>query len=206
MIRPFSGLRDDPSGNTIIEFAIILPPMLMLIMGLGDLLFQTYAQAVLTGEVQKAARDSGIEASNLSAVDTKVVSRMTPLLKNLTNSCGTGAITGPTWCSTRQNYDTFSEIAPEPFTDGNGNGVRDPGECYTDMNGNKTWDADPGLTGQGGASAVTRYTMQVRFPRIFPVAKLMGWSGDKAISASTVLKNQPFATQTTTTATTVCKP
>ena len=204
MRRHVARLARDRSGVTIIEFAMLLPVMMILIMGLGDLLFQSYAQAVLTGEVQKAARDSGIEAGDLSAIDNKVVSRMRPLLKNMTNSCATGTVTNPTWCSTRSSYDNFSEIAPEPFTDGNGNGVRDPGECFTDMNGNRTWDADPGITGQGGASAVTMYSMAVSFPRLFPVAALMGWSASKTIRASTVLRNQPFATQTTSANTTVC--
>lgn len=200
-LRP---LARDRRGATIIEFAMILPVMMMLIMGLGDLLFQSYAQAVLTGEVQKAARDSGIEASDLAAIDAKVVSRMSPLLKNLSNACNQTTATTPVWCSKRLSYDTFSEVAPEPFTDADGDGVRDPGECFSDVNDNKAWDADPGMAGQGGASAVTVYSMQISFPRIFPVARLMGWSGAKTIRAATVLKNQPFATQTTTTATTIC--
>lgn len=206
MIGRLRALASDRRGATLIEFAMILPVMMMLIMGLSDLLFQSYAQAVLTGETQKAGRDAGIEGSAAtgSALDAKVVSRMAPLLKNLTKSCTTGAVTSPAWCSTRKNYDTFEAMAPEPFTDTDNDGLRDAGECYTDMNGNRTWDADPGLSGQGGASAVTAYTIQIRFPRTFPVAGLLGWSATQTIRASTVLKNQPYATQTTTTPVTVC--
>lgn len=199
-------LARDARGVTVIEFAFILPVLLVLVMGLSDMLFQSYAQAVLTGEVQKAGRDAGLEASDPAAIDAKVISRMTPLLKNLSNSCATGPVANPVWCAKRLSYDNFTEIGPEPFTDTDGDGIRDPGECYTDVNGNKQWDAEPGSDGQGGASAVTYYTMQITFPRIFPVAALMGWSASKTIRASTILKNQPFATQTTTAATTICNP
>lgn len=196
----------DRSGAALVEFAFIAPVMMVLIMGLSDMLFQSYAQAVLTGEVQKAARDSAIEGggTNAGAIDAKVISRMTPLFKGLTQSCATAAAANPVWCSTRKSYDSFANVAPEPFTDADGDGIRDPGECFTDLNGNKTWDADPGMTGQGGAGAITTYTMTLTFPRIFPVAGLMGWSPRKTIRASTVLKNQPYAAQTTTTPQTVC--
>lgn len=204
MTRLLLRLWRDRRGVTVLEFAFIVPPMLVLIMGLGDMLFQSYVQAVLSGEVQKAGRDAGIEAADADTVDAQVVSRMKPLLKAMTKNCGTGAITAATWCSVRKSYDTFDKIKPEPFRDKDSDGIRDPGECFDDVNGNKTWDADPGSNGQGGASAVTQYTMTVRFPRIFPVAGLMGWSPAKTIRSTTILKNQPYATQTTSTIEEVC--
>lgn len=206
MTRSLARLRRDRRGVALIEFAFVAPIMLILLMGLSDLLFQSYAQAVLTGEVQKAARDSGIEggSAGAAAIDAKVASRMASLLKNLANSCSTAVAATPVWCATRKNYDSFGTIAPEPFTDADGDGLREPGECFTDLNGNATWDADPGMTGQGGASAVTMYTVSVTFPRIFPVTGLLGWSSRKTIRASTTLKNQPYAAQTTTTPATVC--
>lgn len=206
MTGHFRRLLHDRGGAALVEFAFVAPIMMVLIMGLSDLLFQSYAQAVLTGEVQKAARDSAIEggAANAGTIDAKVISRMAPLLKGLTPSCATTAPANPVWCSTRKSYDSFANVAPEPFTDANADGIRNPGECFTDLNGNKAWDADPGVTGQGGAGAVTTYTMAITFPRIFPVAGLLGWSPQKTIRASTVLKNQPYAAQTTTTPQTVC--
>lgn len=198
-------LLRDRRGVTIIEFGFVAPVMVVLIMGLGDLLYQVYAQSLLNGEVQKAARDSGIEggAANTATIDAKVVARLAPIIKNLSQSCATTGSTA-TWCSSRKSYDAFTEVAPEPFTDGDGDGIRDVGECYTDQNGNGSWDADPGTTGQGGASAAAYYTMTVRYPHIFPVAGLLGWSSMQTISATTLLKNQPYATQTTVEDTTIC--
>ena len=196
----------EQSGVTIVEFGLVAPVMLLLIMGLGDMLYQGYLQSILTGAVQKAGRDSGIEggASTSSTIDAKVISMVGQIVKNPTQSCSTSTSGSATWCSTRKSYDSFTEVAPEPFTDTNGNGVRDAKECFTDENGNGVWDADPGVSGQGGASDVTLYTMSITYPRLFPVAGLFGWSNRQTVSASTLLKNQPYATQTTTTATTIC--
>lgn len=198
-------LAGDRRGATLLEFALVTPVMLITIMGLGDVLYQEYAQSILNGAIQKAARDSAIEggATTTNAIDAKVIALMLPIIKNLTNTC-TPSGTTATWCSTRKSYDTFSEVAPEPFTDTNGNGIRDAGECFTDENGNGTWDADPGLAGQGGASAVTLYTMSITYPRIFPVAGLLKWPTTQTVTATTLLKNQPYASQTVNTNVTIC--
>lgn len=189
-----SWLLADQRGTTIIEFAIIAPVMMILLMGLGDMLYQIYAQAILDGELQKAARDSGIEGggANTAAIDAKVQTRIKQIAPQAT------------FVTSRKAYDTFSEVAPEPIFDTNGNNKLDPGECFTDENGNGTWDQDPGTAGQGGASAVTVYQMTATYPRLFPVAGLLGWSKTQTISASTLLKNQPYATQTTTANVKVC--
>jgi len=186
-------LAKDRRGATLIEFALVCPVMLLIMMGLGDLLYQAYAQSILNGSIQKAARDSALEggASNAATIDGQVITLMTPLIKNLTNNCAPSGSTG-TWCSTRKSYDTFSD------------GVRDPGECYTDVNGNGAWDTDPGLNGQGGASAVTVYTMTITYPRLFPVAGLMKLSPMQTIAATTLLKNQPYAGQTVSANATIC--
>jgi hypothetical protein len=46
--------------------------------------------------------------------------------------------------------------------------------------------------------------MTATYPRLFPVAGLLGWPKTQTISATTLLKNQPYATQTTTANVTVC--
>lgn len=198
-------LVSDQRGATLIEFALVCPVMLLMMMGLGDLLYQAYAQSILNGAVQKAARDSAIEggASNAATIDGQVIKLMAPLINNLANNCASTGATGA-WCATRKSYDTFSEVAPEPYTDTNDNDVRDPGECFTDENGNGVWDADPGLNGQGGANAVTLYTMTITYPRLFPVARLMRVSPMQTITTSTLLKNQPYAGQTANANVTIC--
>ena len=55
-----------------------------------------------------------------------------------------------------------------------------------------------------GAGAVTLYTMTVTYPRLFPIWRFIGVPNSQSISASTLLKNQPYATQSTTDPVTVC--
>lgn len=185
-------LRADRRGAAVVEFAIIAPVMMLLLMGLGDLLYQQYAQSILNGAVQKAARDSTLEGADTTTIDTSVSNMVKKIAKNATFSM------------TRKSYDTFTEVAPEPFTDSNGNGIRNAGECYTDMNGNSQWDADPGASGNGGASDITLYTVTVTYPHIFPVMGLLGWPSTQTISAKALLKNQPYAVQTVATPATIC--
>jgi Flp pilus assembly protein TadG len=194
MIRRLYQLARNTRGATAIEFAIIAPVMILLLMGIGDLSYQIYAQSILSGSLQKAGRDSTIQGApnNTAAIDQKV----TDMVKTIAGNA--------TIAFSRKNYDSFSLIKPEPFTDSNGNGVRDPKECFTDVNGNGSWDADPGIQGQGGANDITVYTVTVTYPRIFPVAKLFGWSANQTISASTLLKNQPYASQSVITPKQVC--
>ena len=192
--RRTRALATDRRGSTIIEFAIVAPVMMVVLMGLGDLLYQTYVQSLLTGAMQKAARDSTIQgaAQNTAALDAKVIAMVTPIAHN------------STYTSTRESYSTFQSIKPEPFTDSNGNGIRDPGECFTDINGNGVWDADPGIAGDGGADDAVLYTLTVTYPRIFPVAGLIGLPSTQTITAKTLLKNQPYASQSVPVPKTIC--
>jgi Flp pilus assembly protein TadG len=195
-IRRLLRLAEEERGATIIEFAMILPVMLLLIMGLGELCYQCYVQAVLTGAVQKAGRDSGIEggAANTSTIDAAVQAQVLKIAGSAT------------FASTRTSYSSFAKVAqPEPFTDSNGNGIHDPKECFQDVNGNRQWDSDQGLANsQGGASDVTVYTMAVTYPHLFPLSRWIGWSDKQTLSATTTLQNQPYKSQSVTTPTTIC--
>lgn len=189
-------LRGNRRGATIVEFAIVTPVMMVLLMGLFDLLYQQYAQSILTGAVQKAGRDSAIQGADTSVADAKVVTMMDTLIATPSQSCP--STTAVTWCSVRYAYDNFTEVAPEPFTDSNNDGRCDNGEPFSDVNANGTWDANPGASGEGGANAVALYTMTITYKRLFPVAGLLGMSPNATIQASTLLKNQPYATQAVT--------
>lgn len=194
--RPlFRRLANDERGNTLIEFAIVAPVMIMSMMALGDLSYQVYAQSILDGAIQKAARDSAIQggANQTAALDEKVMSMVRRVAYNAT------------YTSSRKSYTDFTKVGPEPFTDKPPyNGVRDPGECYQDINGNNNWDSDPGKNGQGGASDVTLYRIVVTYPRLFPVARFIGGADTQTISAKTLVKNQPYASQAVATVQEVC--
>lgn len=195
MRRVLSRLARDRKGVTVVEFALISPVMIVLIMGFTELLYQGYLQASLTGLAQAAGRNGTIQGASASTIDAALLSNMRAINANVGFASG---------YPKRQSYHEFGDIAPEPFVDGNANGLRDPGECFTDLNGNAQWDADPGSTSQGGASDVVVYTVNMTYPRILPVTGWLGWSGTATISTSTILKSQPYASQPKATEQTVC--
>ena len=183
-------------GVTLVEFAFVAPILIVMIMGLSDLLYTFYATSILTGAVQKAGRDSAIQGGGEAAddIDATVVSALARMMKTPSQSCDENPTAG-TWCATRRNYTAFAQVRPEPFVDNNRNAVRDPKECFTDINGNGTWNPDAGRVGQGGSDDVTLYTFRLTFARIFPLPWRAGGGTATTISVSTLLKNQPYAAQ-----------
>jgi Flp pilus assembly protein TadG len=191
----FRRLRTDRRGVTAVEFAIVAPVMCMLLMGLCDLAYQSYVQSILTGAIQKAGRDSTIQGATnkTGAIDAAVMKMVKSVAKNAS------------YTSSRKSYASFSNIKPEAFQDNNSNSSFDAAtECFTDVNGNNTWDIDPGITGQGGANDVVLYTIEVSYPRLFPLYGLLGLPGVQKLGATTILKNQPYAQQNVYAAKQVC--
>ncbi|HWU95355.1 MAG TPA: TadE/TadG family type IV pilus assembly protein [Sphingomonas sp.] len=194
-LKRIARLARDARGATVVEFAFVLPVMLVLMMGMCELGYQAYVQSVVTGAVQKAGRDSGIQGATATSIDARVLSQIKSAAPSAAYASG---------YPSRKSYTSFSAVAPEPFVDTNGNGTREAGECYTDINDNGQWDSDAGRAGQGGANDVTVYTAQVTYNRLFPVVKLLGWPGTATLSATTTLINQPYATQNIPTPKTIC--
>lgn len=188
-LNKFRTIQRDDVGAALVEFALVAPVLILLIMGMLDIGHRIYATAILQGSVQKASRDASLDngAANASAIDERVKSLMLPVVQEEPIS---------TFDFKRQNYSDFSDIAkPEEFTDTNNDGDCNNGEPYDDVNGNDSWDADRGAAGQGNAKDAVLYTVKVTYPRLFPMAELIGLPQDEVIEASTVVRNQPFGEQ-----------
>ncbi len=195
--RLLRAIAADRGGSAAVEFALVAPLLLMFMMGMSDALFNTYANSILEGAVQKAARDATLQGNNSATTNAALDARVLQLINGLAPTA--------TASSTRRSYPNFGSVATqEPFTDGNGDGDRDPGECYTDINNNGQWDIDPGVNGDGGASDAILYTMTVTYPRSFPAYALLGGNRNISITSSTILKNQPWADQSVPVAVTRC--
>ena len=176
------------TGITLVEFGIVAPVLCVMLLGAFDMAHTLYARSVLEGTLQKAARDASLEAGTDAAVraviDQKVRDQVAPLV-------GDADIR-----FTRRFYRTFSDAAAaraETWTDSDSNGSCDNGEPYDDENNNGVWDSDGGNDGQGGAKDATLYTVRVSYPRFFPIYNLIGGSNTARLSASTVLRNQPYS-------------
>ena len=186
----------DQRGTTIIEFAVVAPVLLMIIIGGMEIGHLGYVKGITRAALQVAARDSGLESNSSSqnAVDAALRDRIKTVIPNASISIQ------------RRSYTDFTDVnTPEDFNDSNGNGLYDPNECFTDMNGNARWDADRGRSNsQGGADDVVLYTVSVSYNKIFPLWKLIGQPSTNVISAETTLRNQPFGVQSQQIGTRIC--
>jgi Flp pilus assembly protein TadG len=185
-MRRAASLLRDARGISAVEFGLIAPFMIALVLGTLQLALDVAAKSVLTGAVQEAGRNSGIEDAHLdqSAIDSYVRKQVQAYLPTATLSF------------TRKNYQNFSDVGtPEDFTDTNKNGEYDDDECFADENGNNQWDADSGASGQGGARDVVLYTATMEYNEVVPVYAFLGLGKKRKLSSSTTLMNQPFSTQ-----------
>lgn len=177
-------LGRDAEGATILEFALITPPLLVMLMGLFDLAYNQYTSEMLNGAIQKAARDSTIEAASASqaSIDARVTKAVQTVAPNATMQFD------------RKAYSDFTRVnRSEDYDDVDGNGVCDKGEPFEDVNGNGLWDTDTGTAGFGGARDAVLYTVTVNYRRAFPIYALMpGQSETMTLRATTVLRNQPY--------------
>jgi hypothetical protein len=189
------GLLRDRSGASAVEFAMTAPILLLMIAGSLDMAQGYYVNTVLQGAVNAAARKSSLQ--------TGVTESAT--LDSLVSTMVKYAMPKATVTFVRKNYAEFSAVGtPEDFTDTNKNGKYDSTECFVDMNSNNVWDADMGKSGIGGANDVVVYTVTVNYKRMFGMGNYLGLPLNQVVHATTLLKNQPYATQSTRTGTSVC--
>lgn len=177
-------LHADQSGAAIIEFALVAPVLILLLMGCFDLGHGIYTKTMLLGSIEKASRDSTIETAITGTLDAKVTAAVQKIAP------------GATVSFQRSHYTTFTQVRKsEDFTDTNHDSTCDNGEPFEDANGNGRWDADQGLVGQGGARDAVLYKVTVTYPRLFPLWRLLNQSSNSQLVAATVLRNQPYTLQ-----------
>lgn len=180
-------LYADRDGTTLIEFAIVAPVLLLMIMGLFDMAHTQYSSSVLHGAMQKAGRDLTLENANSQQVN--IDQRVTDQIRTVMPSDATIDLE-------KLSFFEFADVSePEEFTDLNNDGICNNNEPYIDANENGGWDEDRGRDGIGGARDVVLYTATVTYPRLFPMYSMAGLSDTVTIEASTVLRNQPFDEQ-----------
>lgn len=182
-IRFLRRLRRNERGTAFMEFALTAPMFLLLLMGIFDYSWQMYANQVLQGAVSISARAATLETNSgtQAALDTAVRTKVQRIFHDANVTFK------------RTAYESYDQIGdPEPFTDKNNNGRYDSGECFEDMNSNGNWDSDRGTAGNGGAEDVVLYTASMKFKRVLPVWNMLGQSQETTLSATTVLRNQPY--------------
>ncbi|GEO01050.1 hypothetical protein NSE01_28820 [Novosphingobium sediminis] len=190
-------LLHDRRGVSAVEFGMTAPILFLVVFGSLQVAQGYYVRTVLTGSINAAARKSSMQSGQTTSATLDSL-----VQQSILYVMPTASVT-----FTRKNYSNFTSVGmPEDFTDTNGNGVYDNKECFVDMNGNSVWDADMGKSGLGGANDIVVYTVTVTYKQWFGFAKFFGLPEYQTVPQTTILMNQPFATQSTRTGVSVCPP
>ena len=182
-IADWRALARDERGSTLLEFGLIAPTFLILLLGCANLGQMLYGKVLLNGAIEAAARSSSTENRDTTAADTMVRKIVGPILP------------GASYTISRFSYYDYTDVGRmEKFTDGNGNGTCDNGEPYIDENGTGGWD-NVRRSGQGGADDVVVYKVVTQYSPLFKIPLMPGQWQRITLTSQTVKKNQPFATQ-----------
>jgi Flp pilus assembly pilin Flp len=176
-------LRDD-AGVAALEFALIAPPFILLILGTIEVAVVIFIGSSIEAAVLQASR-FGITNGLPPGMSRE--ERVTEIVAEGTY----GLVDMDTVEIETLIYESFEDIGqPEPFEDPNDNDAYDEGEPFTDVNGNGEWDADMGAAGLGGPDAVVVYTVTYDWGIITPVMRNL--LGDSVRHVSSIaVKNEP---------------
>lgn len=188
MTARLHSIASDRRGVTIIEFALVAPVLLAVIMGGFELTYQGYVHSVVRGELSKASRSNVLERSSSNTERFAIDER---IRQNILQVAPHARIDPPT----RVAFSSYARVRSPAEPDANNNGICEPGETYEDSNRNGRWDENSGIANGSGAKDVIVYTVNVEYDRLFPVASLMGLSNTVTIAASTNLRIQPYDLQ-----------
>jgi Flp pilus assembly pilin Flp len=197
-LRTSLHLRDDERGATIVEFAFVVGPMLLLLMGGLELGYNSYVRSTMQGALNDAARTAAVEFPIINVPGSTVEEQVENLIEETVKHVAPNA----SITVTQKSYFEFSAIGnPEKLmTDNNGNGQfdADDNDCWEDANGNGSYDTDAGKTGNGGADDVVLYSASISTPRILPLQNFLpGVGPTMEYTLQTAVRNQPYDKQAT---------
>ena len=186
-VRGPAALAADRQGASAVEFALVAPTLVLLLLGILEFSLLMAAEVTLSNAVAEVAR-FGITGQ------TGTDKTREELIREQVDQAAEGLFDSSLLEFETLVYPDFSSVGrPEPFNDENGNGVRDPGESYEDLNGNGQWDADMGVPGAGGPDDIVLYRVRYPWRLMIPVFRpFFPPDGEVEIEASLAVRNEPF--------------
>lgn len=179
----------DRNGIAVVEFALIAPVMILMLMGMVEFAYVASARSMLEAATIKGGRliaASDCPDKRAALLQSTIENGMTeiashdgrpPVIKSKAYGTEFGQVGEP---------EPYQDILPK-------NGKRDPLEPYTDVNNNKKWDLDMGVDDSlGDAGKIVNYTATYKVKSLVPfIAEKFSNFDYWPISASTVVRNEP---------------
>ena len=178
-------------GAAALEFALVLPPLCLILVGMFEMAMLMFTQASMEGALREAAR-FGMTGSVADPADREeqilgVINEYTFNMIDMDEATISFVV-----------YDSFGDSSgAEPYVDSNSNGSYDVGEPYTNLNGGDPaqWDDGAGAEGVGLSAEVVEYTVEYDWHVITPfMAPIFGNNGEVHLKASVVIRNEPWDT------------
>lgn len=177
----------DVRGAAMMEFAIVAPVLLMLIVGGLGAGHTLYVKTLLDGELQKAARDTGLEDAGSSDRRAEIQDRVRSQVRRVIANADVD------FTMTAFRDYRNAENRTEEFKDSNHDGRCNNGETYVDANGNGTFDLKGGRANEvGGSKDVLLLSAVASYPSFIPFGQTRGLM---RVTATTLLRNQPVSDQ-----------
>lgn len=172
-------------GIAALEFALIAPVVMLMLMGVIEFSMIGFVQSVMESATFNASRlgKTGYNTTGVSRTQTII---------NMINQ-RTAGLLDPTMISVSSTaYGQFGSVGlNESYTDTNANGRYDAGEAYVDANANGV--ADIGTSGYGNTGEVVLYTISYPWPIYTPfIGAFFGNNSTVTISTRAVVKNEPW--------------
>ena len=183
MIDRTRKITHDENGSSVVEFALILVPLITLILGAWEMGRQVYVSSIVQGVVIQAARKAALENATTTAVKTYVDTQLADFA--LPAKIGLSVT----------NFRNFTGVgSPEKITtDTAPLGSYNAGDCYIDSNNNSSYDTQQGTSGIGTAEDALRVRLTVEMNRLSPVGGWIGYSNTYQIDRTTFVQAEPFA-------------
>ena len=192
-----------------IEFAVAAPVIIMLLLMILELGYLMTGGLLLNAGARAAARYAvtGQVTEGEARIDSIrriVTSYVCPSSQSAGNKgyCFWNSSTSqrspdgtfsPLLIKTRVYSDARDVGQPEPYSDTlPSNGRYDPGEPFTDLNGNGIWDEDMAQAGAGGPAAFVIYDMTMPEAVSNPLFRMVLKTGLLWQKASIALQNETF--------------
>lgn len=181
-------LRENEEGASIIEFAMVIGPFMLICIAILDFGYRSYVDVIADSVSYRVAREATAGTITPKEVEDEAVRLLSPLL-----------LTDASIVVTTRSYFDFTSVGrPETISvDGNSNNDVDEGDCWIDENGNANFDMEIGEDGLGGADDVVIYSIDVESSNLTGISSLLGLSGNRFnVNATASGRNQPFDLQT----------
>ena len=160
--------RDD-SGASALEFALVMPLVLILIVGTIDVAIAMLTDGFLEQSVRAASR------LGLTTTEPSGKSRDDAIREIIQNGVGNWVGKDNVLHIETRTYKSFANGGqPEPCGD---ESHKNTGPCtrpFTDMKHNETWDADMGGSGAGGRGDIVSYRVWFGRPAFTGILGLLG--------------------------------